>query len=134
MAEPNRDSAGSQDIIDDALRLADALQRKLIVAGVRRGVGNTTATPPPSKGDVWEEAVREPEEEEPPALEQVIDIARSAGPEVAGHLGRAGGTLLNALGQAWQVVERSLEQERARREQRDDHGSGEPPPQLPRTR
>ncbi|MDA0565434.1 hypothetical protein LG943_14080 [Streptomonospora sp. S1-112] len=112
MAEPNRDSTGSQgsqDIIDDALRLVDALQRRLIVAGVRRGAAGPSSAPP-RKGDVWEEAVREQHPEpEPNPVEQLLGIAREKGPEVAGHLGRAGMALAGALGETFKVVETTLE-------------------------
>ncbi|MFC4561530.1 hypothetical protein ACFO4E_06655 [Nocardiopsis mangrovi] len=116
MAEPNRDS-GSQDMIDDALRLVDALQRKLIIAGVRKGVSAATS-PPPRKGDVWEEAIRQeqPEPERPP-LEQFFGIVRAKGPEVAGHLGRAGFAFVGAVGETIGVVERALQRS----------GSGTPP-------
>ncbi|GAA1986121.1 hypothetical protein GCM10009799_09490 [Nocardiopsis rhodophaea] len=115
MAEPNRDT-GSQDIIDDALRLVDALQRKLIIAGVRRGVSSVTSPPPP-KDDVWGEAIRleqPPEEQEP--LDRLAGIVRTAAPEVVGHLGKAGAALFGALGETWDVVEKSLEKQRADRE------------------
>ncbi|MFJ9556452.1 hypothetical protein ACIRPH_21765 [Nocardiopsis sp. NPDC101807] len=100
------------DLIDDALRLVDTLQRRLLVAGVKRGVGAVTS-PPPSKGDVWEEAIRLESEEERPPLEEVLDIVRRSAPEVAGHLGRAGLAAFDAFGRTWGVVERSLEQGRA---------------------
>ncbi|MDA8368489.1 MAG: hypothetical protein M0026_01290 [Nocardiopsaceae bacterium] len=126
MAEPNRESAGSQDIIDDALRMVDALQRKLIVAGVRRGV-SSAVSPPPRKGDVWEEAIRyESAQPEPPALEQLMGIVRTKGPEVAGHLGRAGVSLAGAIGETLGVVGRALENTRDRGERpadRPDPGS-----------
>ncbi|CAM3675958.1 hypothetical protein NOGI109294_08550 [Nocardiopsis gilva] len=117
MAEPNRDT-GSQDIIDDALRLVDALQRKLIIAGVRRGVSSVTSPPPP-KDDVWGEAIRleQPPEEEP--LDRLAGIVRTAAPEVVGHLGKAGAALFGALGETWDVVEKSLEKQRADRERQE---------------
>lgn len=114
------------DLIDDALRLVDTLQRKLLAAGVRRGV-NAVTNPQP-KGDVWEEAIRMESEQERPPLEELADIVRKSAPEVAGHLGRAGLSLAGALGRTWGVVERGLEQgraeaERARaeREERERH-------------
>ncbi|MBB6172541.1 hypothetical protein HNR23_002601 [Nocardiopsis mwathae] len=123
MAEPNRDT-GSQDIIDDALRLVDALQRKLIIAGVRRGVSSVTA-PPPAKDDVWGEAVRleQPQPEQEP-LDRLAGIVRTAAPEVVGHLGKAGAALFGALGETWDVVERSLEKQRMEREHREREGAG----------
>ncbi|MBV2362406.1 hypothetical protein ACFPZ0_15565 [Streptomonospora nanhaiensis] len=132
MAEPNRDSTGSQDIIDDALRLVDALQRRLIVAGVRRGAAAPSSAPP-RKGDVWEEAVREQyPEPEPTPVEQLLGIAREKGPEVVGHLGRAGMALAGALGETFKVVESTLERRSreaaARRgDTRADSGSGADP-------
>ncbi|MDE3724257.1 hypothetical protein PWG71_22940 [Nocardiopsis sp. N85] len=98
---------GTDDIIDDALRLVDGLQRKLLIAGVKRGVGAVTSPPP--KGDVWEEAVRLEDPEPRPVLEEVFDIVRTSAPEIAGHLGRAGLGVVDALGRTWGVVERSLE-------------------------
>jgi hypothetical protein len=128
MAEPNRDSTGSQEIIDDALRLVDALQRKLIIAGVRRGVSSAVSAPP-RKGDVWEEAIRreQPEPERPP-LEQFFGIVRTKGPEVAGHLGRAGLALFGAIGETAGVVERALQRtgERARDRADGSQGPGGP--------
>lgn len=99
------------DLIDDALRLVDTLQRKLLAAGVRRGV-NAVTNPQP-KGDVWEEAIRMESARERPPLEELTDIVRKSAPEVAGHLGRAGLSLADALGRTWGVVERGLEQGRA---------------------
>lgn len=125
MTQPDRDSTGGQDIIDDALKLVDALQRKLIIAGVRRGVSSAVSSPP-QKEDVWEEAIRQeqPEPEQPP-LEQLAGIARTAAPEVAGHLGKAGMALFGALGRTWGVIERSLEEQRAESgSERSDRGTG----------
>ena len=60
MTENNGGRNGSRnedpDPIDDALRLVGTLQRKLLAAGVRRGV--SAVTNPPTKGDVWEEAIQ----------------------------------------------------------------------------
>lgn len=106
-------SEGS-DLLDDAVRLVDDLQRKLFAAGVRRGVGAMTQ-PPQGKGDVWEEAIRLESDDQRPPLEEFLDIVRTSGPEVAAHLGRAGLAVAGALGRTWGVVERSLEQGR-------DHG------------
>lgn len=100
-----------QELIDEALKLVDNLQRKLLTAGVRRGVSAVTS-PPPSKGDVWEEAIRLESEQRRPVLEEVLDIVRSSAPEVVGHLGRAGLAMAGALGRTWSVVEHSLEQTR----------------------
>ncbi len=110
------------DLIDDALRLVDSLQRKLLVAGVKRGV--SAVTNPPPKGDVWEEAIRAESKEERPPLEEFVEIVRRSAPEVAGHLGRAGLTLADAVGRTWGVMERSIEQgreeaARARREREE---------------
>lgn len=136
MTENNGGRNGSRDdgpdLIDDALRLVDTLQRKLLAAGVRRGV-NAVTNPQP-KGDVWEEAIRMESEQERAPLEEFVDIVRKSAPEVAGHLGRAGLSLAGALGRTWGVVERGLEQgraeaERARAEreerERDDRASDE---------
>ncbi|WP_236567729.1 MULTISPECIES: hypothetical protein [unclassified Nocardiopsis] len=100
------------DLIDDALGLVDSLQRRLLSAGVRRGVRAVTS-PPPGKGDVWEEAIRLESGRRRDPLEEVLDIVRTSAPEVAGHLGRAGLALAGALGRTWGVVERSLEEGRA---------------------
>ncbi|MFD6952172.1 hypothetical protein A6A08_10110 [Nocardiopsis sp. TSRI0078] len=114
------------DLVDDALKLVDSLQRKLLAAGVRRGVSAVTS-PPPSKGDVWEEAIRMESDQRRPALDEVLDIVRTSAPEVAGHLGRAGVALAGALGRTWDVVERSLEQTRAdAAAQRGSAGEPEP--------
>lgn len=99
------------DLIDDALKLVATLQRRLLTAGVKRGVSAVTS-PPPSKGDVWEEAIRLETGTRRPPLEELLDIVRTSGPEVAGHLGRAGLAAVGALGRTWDVVERSLEQTR----------------------
>lgn len=107
---PNGNRSDNPDLIDDALRLVDSLQRKLLVAGVKRGVG--AVTNPPPKGDVWEEAIRTEGREERPPLEEFTEIVRKSAPEVAGHLGRAGLSLADALGRTWGVVERSFEQGR----------------------
>jgi hypothetical protein len=109
---PERGNGRSEgpDLIDDALRLVDSLQRKLLVAGVKRGVGAVTSPPP--KGDVWEEAIRAESKEERPPLEEFVEIVRKSAPEVAGHLGRAGLSLADAVGRTWGVVERSFEQGR----------------------
>lgn len=98
------------DLIDDALNLVDRLQRKLVTAGVRRGVDVVTSAP--AKGDVWEEAIRLEDPQQKPPLEEFADIVRRSAPEVAGHLGRAGLALADAVGSTWKVVERSLEQAR----------------------
>ncbi|WP_017573849.1 hypothetical protein [Nocardiopsis halotolerans] len=108
------------DLIDDALKLVDGLQRKLLVAGVKRGVG-AVVSPPPDKGDVWEEAIRLESGQRRPPLEELLDIVRTSGPEVAGHLGRAGLAVAGAVGRTWDVFERSLEQTR------NDAGSGTRP-------
>ncbi|PWV46320.1 hypothetical protein [Nocardiopsis sp. L17-MgMaSL7] len=98
------------DLIDDALRLVDTLQRRLLVAGVKRGVSAVTS--PPAKGDVWEEAIRVETQEQRPPLEEFVEIVRRSAPEVAGHLGRAGLSFADAVGRTWGVVERSFEQGR----------------------
>lgn len=101
---------GPPDLIGDALNLADKLQRKLVTAGVKRGVDVVTSAP--AKGDVWEEAIRLEDPQQKPPLEEFADIVRRSAPEVAGHLGRAGLALADAVGSTWSVVERSLEQAR----------------------
>ncbi|WP_150243652.1 hypothetical protein [Nocardiopsis quinghaiensis] len=108
---PGEGGGTGPDLVDDALRMVDSLQRRLLAAGVRRGVSAVTS-PPPSKGDVWEEAIRMESDQQRPALEEVLDIVRTSAPEVAGHLGRAGLAMVGALGRTWDVVERSLEQTR----------------------
>ncbi|MEY9213078.1 hypothetical protein [Thermobifida halotolerans] len=107
MASPNRDQGNSTEIIDEALRLVDALQRRLIVAGVRRGV-NSVTSPPPRRGDVWEEAVREETEPDAPVADQVLGIARETLPEVGRHLSAAGALVFDAMGRSLSAVERSL--------------------------
>lgn len=114
------------DLIDDALRLVDTLQRRLLVAGVKRGVSAVTS-PPPAKGDVWEEAIRLENPVERPPLEEVFDIVRRSAPEVAGHLGRAGLAAFDAVGRTWGVVERSLEQGRAEAAARRDREAADAP-------
>ncbi|MBB5996831.1 hypothetical protein [Streptomonospora salina] len=117
MAEPERDNDrgtgradqggdGAPDIIDEALRMAGSLQRRLLAAGVRRGAA--AAVPPSRKGDVWEEAVKY-EQPQPSPAEALLGIARTKGPEVAGHLGRAGVAVVGAVGETLGVVERALE-------------------------
>lgn len=128
MTEPNRGSGSSQDIIDDALRMVDALQRRLVTAGVRRGVSGGNASEQ-GKGDVWQEAVREEPTRPRPPLEELADIARSTAPEVAGHLGRAGMTLFGALGEAWQVIDRSR---RAEQDRPSGRGPESEPPSIDR--
>ncbi|WP_460862494.1 hypothetical protein [Nocardiopsis coralliicola] len=122
MAEPNQGGRGtggerandpSADLIDDALRLVDDLQRRLVVAGVRRGVKTATA-PPARTGDVWEEAIRAEQPEPEPPLDRLAGVVRTAAPEIAGHLGRAGAALFGALGDTWRIVEGELEQQRSR--------------------
>lgn len=126
MADQDRQTDDPQDIIDDALHLAETLQRKLVVAGMRR-TPSSSRTRPESSGDVWEEAVKreQPEQQEKP-LDQLAGIARTAGPEVATHLFRAGSTLFTALNQGWGVLERTLEEQR--NQGSDSQGSGEEPP------
>ncbi|WP_157036302.1 hypothetical protein [Streptomonospora alba] len=127
MAEPERDNDrgtgrpdqggnGSQDIIDEALRMVDSLQRRLLVAGVRRGASAVSA--PPRKGDVWEEAVKY-DQPQPSPIEELMGIARAKGPEVVGHLGRAGVAVVGAVGETLGVVERALER------RTPDPGSGD---------
>lgn len=108
---PGNGRSDQPDLIDDALRLVDSLQRKLLVAGVKRGVSAVTS-PPPKKGDVWEEAIRAETRQERPPLEEFVEIVRKSAPEVAGHLGRAGLSLASAMGRTWGVMERSFEQGR----------------------
>ena len=111
----------SPDLIDDALKLVDNLQRKLITAGVRRGVGAVTSAP--SKEDVWQEAIRLEDPQHKPPLEEFGEIVRRTVPEVAGHLGRAGLALADAVSSTWGVLERGLEQGRS-----DVEASGESSP------
>ncbi|MFB8765105.1 hypothetical protein [Nocardiopsis alba] len=121
-AARDRSRSDGPDLIDDALRLVDTLQRRLLVEGVKRGVGAVTSPPP--KKDVWEEAIRIETDQRRPPLEEFVDIVRTSAPEVAGHLGRAGLTLADALGRTWGVVERTIEEgreeaERLRREREE---------------
>lgn len=124
------------DLVDDALRLVDDLQRKLLRAGVKRGV-TAAASPAAKKDDVWGEAIRLETEQKPrPPMEEVWEIVRTSGPEVAGHLGRAGLSLAAAVGRTWGVVEKSIEQGREEAKassesgqdgtgRRDEGGSGQ---------
>ncbi|WP_461000560.1 hypothetical protein [Streptomonospora sediminis] len=144
MAEPDRDTGrstdrnnGSQDIIDDALNMVDALQRRLISAGVRRGAAAAAA--PPRKGDVWEEAIKyEQPQPEPSPVQELFGIARKKGPEVVGHLGRAGIAAVGAFGETLGVVERALERRtpdpgaRPPREQEPGRGEAESPREIRR--
>src|SRR5690606_33827761 len=92
MASSNRDQGSSTEIIDEALRLVDTLQRRLLAAGVRRQVNNLTS-PPPRANDVWAEAIRQETEPEAPVADQVLDIARETLPQVGRHLSAAGALL-----------------------------------------
>ncbi|RNL86371.1 hypothetical protein [Halostreptopolyspora alba] len=129
MAESNRDTSGSQDIIDDALRLVDALQRKLLVEGVRRGTTTSTS----NKDDVWSEAIRreQPQPEEPP-MNQLMGVVRTAGPQVVGHLGRAGATFAGAVSESLGIIERAMRQKAdeggGTQGSDDSSGAGEPRP------
>lgn len=98
------------DPIGSVLGLVDDVQRRIFSAGVKRGVGSVVSRP--KEEDVWGEAIRLEAPEPKPAAEEVFDIVRKAGPEVAGHLGRAGLSLADAVGRTWGVLERSLEQAR----------------------
>lgn len=109
---------GSPDLVEDALKLVGDLRRKLVTAGVRRGVEVVTSAP--AKEDVWEEAIRLEAPRQKPPLEEFTEIVRRTAPEIAGHLGRAGLVLADAVGSTWGVLERSLEQARD-----DTEGSGE---------
>lgn len=97
------------DPIGSVLGLVDDVQRKIFSSGVKRGVDSVVSRP---KEDVWGEAIRLEAPEPKPAAEEVFDIVRKAAPEVAGHLGRAGLSLADAVGRTWGVLERSLEQAR----------------------
>ena len=114
-----RDPGASADLIDDAIRLVDSLQRKLIIAGVRKGV-STVASPPPRTGDVWEQAIREEQQPPPePALDRLAGVVRTAAPEVAGHLGRAGMALFGAVQESWRIASDEFERQRREREERE---------------
>lgn len=111
MTEPNRDrdNGNTNDIIDDALRMVESLQRKLLVAGVRRGV--TAVTAAPAKGDVWEEAIKEA-----PAHRsscefcpfcRTMDAMRASGIDVSAYMDRAASTMRAAADELWGAYERS---------------------------
>ncbi|WP_017614354.1 hypothetical protein [Nocardiopsis salina] len=113
--------------------LVDDVQRRIFSAGVKRSVDSVVSRPKEQE-DVWGEAIRLEAPQPKPASEEVFEIVRKAAPEVAGHLGRAGLTLADAVGRTWGVLERSLEQAReegrAAREAeevrgRDDAAGGE---------
>ncbi|MDA2806582.1 hypothetical protein [Nocardiopsis suaedae] len=113
-----REAGPSADLIDDAIRLVDSLQRKLIIAGVRKGV-STVASPPPRTGDVWEQAIREEQAPPEPALDRLAGVVRTAAPEVAGHLGRAGAALFGAVQESWRIAGDEFERQRREREERE---------------
>ena len=98
------------DPIGSVLGFVDDVQRRIFSAGLKRGVGAVVSRP--KEEDVWGEAIRLEAPEPRPAAEEVFDIVRKAAPEVAGHLGRAGLSLADAVGRTWGVLERSLEQAR----------------------
>ncbi|GAA3975393.1 hypothetical protein [Thermobifida alba] len=107
MASSNRDQGSSTEIIDEALRLVDTLQRRLLTAGVRRQVNNLTS-PPPRANDVWAEAIRQETEPEAPVADQLLDIARETLPQVGRHLSAAGALVFGAMSRSLSAVERSL--------------------------
>lgn len=109
------------DPIGSVLDLVDDVQRKIFSAGLKRGVDSVASRP---KEDVWGEAIRLEAPEPRPAAEEVFDIVRKAAPEVAGHLGRAGLSLADAVGRTWGVLERSLEQAREEGRTRGEEGDG----------
>ncbi|MDA2814153.1 hypothetical protein O4J56_26130 [Nocardiopsis sp. RSe5-2] len=119
-----RDPGPSADLIDDAIRLVDSLQRKLIIAGVRKGV-STVASPPPRTGDVWEQAIREEQAPPEPALDRLAGVVRTAAPEVAGHLGRAGMALFGAVQESWRIASDEFERQRREREEREEREARE---------
>ncbi|QVQ55193.1 hypothetical protein J4H86_05455 [Spiractinospora alimapuensis] len=111
MTEPNRDreNGTTNDIIDDALRMVESLQRKLLVAGVRRGVSAATAAP--SKGDVWEEAVSDAPDHRSSCeycpICKAMDAMRASGVDVSGSMDRVATTLRAAADELWATYERS---------------------------
>ncbi|WP_017609724.1 hypothetical protein [Nocardiopsis xinjiangensis] len=108
--DQGRNRPAEPDPIGSVLGLVDDVQRRLLSAGLKRGVG--AAVSGSKEEDVWGEAIRLEAPEPRPAAEEVFDIVRKAAPEVAGHLGRAGLSLADAVGRTWGVLERSLEQAR----------------------
>ncbi len=132
MAESNRDTSGSQDLIDDALRLVDALQRKLIVEGVRRGVSGASA-PASNNDDVWSQAIKaEQPQPDPPPMDQLMGVVRTAGPQVVGHLGRAGASLAGAVSESLGILERSMRQRSNENRSADDQSDSDPPRPISR--
>ncbi|WP_232306723.1 hypothetical protein [Thermobifida cellulosilytica] len=107
MASSNRDQGSSTEIIDEALRLVDTLQRRLLAAGLRRQVNNVTS-PRSREEDVWAEAVKPEPEPEVPVADQVLAIARETLPEVGRHLSAAGALVFDAMSRSLSAVERSL--------------------------
>lgn len=99
---------GATEILDEALRLVDAVQRKLLTAAVRRHVHNVASPPPHSDDDVWAEAIRQETAPEPPLADQVLDIARETLPEIGRHLSAAGALMFDAMSRSLSAVERSL--------------------------
>lgn len=118
------EGGASAELIDDAIRLVDTLQRKLIIAGVRKGV-STVASPPPRTGDVWEQAIREEQAPQEAPLDRLAGVVRTAAPEVAGHLGRAGVTLFGALQESWQIAGEEFARQRREREEREEREAAE---------
>ena len=106
MASSHRNQDPSE-IIDEALRLVDAVQRRLLTAAIRRQVQNA-ASPPPRSDDVWAEAIRQETEPEAPLTDQVLDIARETLPEIGRHLSAAGALMFDAMSRSLSAVERSL--------------------------
>ncbi len=122
--EAGREGGASAELIDDAIRLVDTLQRKLIIAGVRKGV-STVASPPPRTGDVWEQAVREEQAPQEAPLDRLAGVVRTAAPEVAGHIGRAGVTLFGALQESWRIAGEEFARQRREREEREGREAAE---------
>ncbi|MBE2999082.1 hypothetical protein IDM40_10265 [Nocardiopsis sp. HNM0947] len=105
------DRPSEPDPIGSVLGLVDDVQRRIFSAGVKRSVDSVVSRPKEQE-DVWGEAIRLEAPQPRPASEEVFEIVRKAAPEVAGHLGRAGLSLADAVGRTWGVLERSLEQAR----------------------
>lgn len=125
-----RDREGTRaepDPIGSVLGLVDDVQRRIFSAGVKRSVDSVVSRPK-GQEDVWGEAIRLEAPQPKPASEEVFEIVRKAAPEVAGHLGRAGLSLADAVGRTWGVLERSLEQAReegrAAREAEEEEARG----------
>ncbi|WP_106248667.1 hypothetical protein [Allonocardiopsis opalescens] len=109
------------DLVDGAARFISTVQRRAVSQGIRYTASAAgRATGLRRSEDVWQRAVREPHDGSEPSvralLDQIAGTVRHRAPEVFGHLGRAGGTVFNALRETVDAVEDYERRLRARRE------------------